>query len=188
MTNRIIRRGFELLETRAFGSKKELTLLEEQYGIQLPPIYKLFAEMFLVGESKNTIAYLLPDESIQYCAGIFYTINDSIVEDVMFDNFLTVESTFFGFDADDDWLENGYIPIATCAHGGSILLATQEHNKDNILLQDNHGKIRLLNENIFDFVRCLSMMEVIEENLTGDIKFNDLYKQWREDFWRIRNN
>lgn len=188
MKDRIIKRGFELLKTRSLNEKVNIEDIENKYDIKLPPLYNLFASTFKVGESESNVAYILPDNIKQYCAGIVYESEKINSDEVMFDNFLTVESTISSFDADDDWLEMGYLPIATCGHGGMILIGTQGEMKDLIFLQDSAQMIKMLNVNIFDFVRSLVLLEVSEEELIGDTRYSQLYKKWRETFWRVNEN
>lgn len=188
MKERILKRGFELLKTRPVNEEINLEILERKYGVKLPPKYTFFVNTFEVGKSNNDIAYETINNVKQYCAGVSYFSDNISDEEVMFANFQTVESTISNYDADDDWLENGYLPIGTCGHGGSILLGTKGTTSDCVFLEDNTQEVIKLNENIFDFVRSLVLLSIPQEELIENIKYNQLYKNWGEDFWRIKKD
>ncbi|MBA6156011.1 SMI1/KNR4 family protein [Tenacibaculum sp. S7007] len=188
MKNKVLKRGFELLRTRPLNEKVLVSELE--YGIELPPIFRNFTKIFDVSEVNNHIKYIYNKDREQYCAGIVYFPEnyDTNSDEVMFHNFHSLESTISGFEDDDDWAEAGYLPIAMCGHSGAVLLGTRNEEKDCIFIQTMSQEIYKISSNIFDFVRDLVMLEVSEEELYDEIRFEQLYKNWGEDFWRVRNN
>lgn len=185
MKDSIIRRGFELLKTRPLNEEIDIEKLQREFEIELPPLYYLFAKTFKVGESESKVAYKLSESITQYCAGVFYQSERKPEVEVLFDNFLTVEATISSYDADDDWLEEGYLPIASCGGGGMILLGSKGEMKDQIFFQDLTQNISKLENNIFEFVRSLVLLELSEEELVGNIKYDQLYKKWGENYWRV---
>lgn len=187
MKDRIIKIGFELLKTRHLSEEVNIEKLQREFDIKLPPLYYLFAKTFKVGESESHVAYKLSESVMQYCAGAFYCSEKEPEREIMFDSFLTVEATISSYDADDDWLEEGYLPIATCGGGGMILLGTKEENKDQIFFQDMTQKISRLEDNIFEFVRSLVLLELPEEELIGNVRYDQLYRKWKEKFWRVED-
>lgn len=89
----------------------------------------------------------------------------------------------------DNWHLLGFMKIGFLFHGDVLLLGMQESNKGEIwrygngLLNTVYNK---LDDNIFEFMSRLE--EEIDENQLEylGINTNQLYKNWGEDFWRVR--
>lgn len=189
MKNKVLKRGFELLRTRPLNEKVLFSELESKYGVQLPPVFKKFSEIFDVSEVNIHVKYVYNENQTQYCGGVVYFPEnyDKDNDDIMFHNFHSLESTISGFEDDDDWEEAGLLPIAMCGHGGAVLLGTRDEDKDCIFIQTMTQEVYKISSNIFDFIRDLVMIAVSEEDLYNGIKFRQLYQNWDEDFWRVRN-
>jgi hypothetical protein len=87
----------------------------------------------------------------------------------------------------DEDLDRGLIRIADIGLGGGLFLATRQSEVDNIVLSiwDRDPVYEKLADNIFEFVRGLVLQPVKESELV-EIKYSQLYKNWGEDFWRVR--
>lgn len=171
--------GFDLICLRK--EKVDIKSLEEEYNIILPPIYRVFAEIFDLNKFKRAEFFLQNDKLIPFT--MTYLSKEG--NDISFDGFSKINDVFQYHDNDDDWLEAGHLPIGGCSHGGAILLGTKGSEIDKIILQDMAGDLHELSENIFDFAKDISYC-IYEDNLEK-INLNDLYKNWGEDFWRVRN-
>ncbi|WP_435254199.1 SMI1/KNR4 family protein [Tenacibaculum sp. A30] len=190
MKYKILKRGFELLRTRPMNEMVSISEIEAEYGVEVPPIFREFSKMFDVGQVQNQVKYVYGNNREQYCGGIVYCPEGYQKDkgEVMFYNFHTLEATVSGFEDDEDWEEAGHLPIAMCGHGGAILLGTKGSEIDCILLQTMSQKVYRISNNIFDFVRDLVMIATPEEELYEGIKYNQLYKNWGEGFWRVKKD
>ncbi len=188
MKYKILKRGFELLRTRPMNEMVLISEIEMKYNVKLPPVFKKFSEIFDVSQVQNNTRYIYGDNIEQYCAGVVYYPEGykKDEDEVMFDNFHTLEGTISGFDGDDDWKEAGHLPIAMCGHGGAVLLGTKDGERDCILLQSMSQEVYKISANIFDFVRDLVLMSKLEDDLNEGIKYDQFYKNWKEDFWRVK--
>lgn len=184
----IINRGFELLKTRALDEKVNLEELEVQNDIVLPEKYRMFITMFDgINTEGNGFKYLnVVEDRLFPCAEILYYPtsykigNDDIVKLVDFVHYSKVFDLYV-----DDWQEEGYLLIGSVDHEGGILLGTRGQEKDKIII-DYHDNYTVLADNIFDFVRDLVAYIPKEGKLFGGIDFSQLYKNWGENFWRVK--
>ncbi len=178
-----MKKGIELLFSRNLNDKIDIETLEKQYNIFLPPLYKLFIKSFLIGENKIFHEYL--HKETPHKTELTYFIYEPN-PDIMFTGFNPIEQTFVFKDIDDIWVEKKYLPIGHCGFNGGILLGTTDKDKDRIILEtvDLQPRFSILSENIFEFIRGL----VLIDNQHCDIDKTQLYKNWGEDFWRIRED
>lgn len=184
-------RGFELIPTRLPGENPPIADWETEANFQLPPKFRLFSELFAAEKSVPDIPYRYwknGEEITQYCAGIVWFGEDYDPEedDVLFSQFNGVEGTLLHADADDDWVDRGWAPVASCGGGGNICVGYFQENADQIFLETSWGEIIQLADDIFEFVQKLALVPVPEEDLAEGITFDRLYRNWGEDFWRVR--
>lgn len=183
----IIKRGFELLKTRALGEALNLEELETQNNIKLPSKYRMFISMFDgINVEGNGFRYFNQQENRFFsCAELLYypaSYQQGDNDNVKFQDFVDVPSIFDLYV--DDWQEEGYLLIGSVDHEGGVLLGTRDHEKDKIIL-DYRDNYTILADNIFDFVRDLVAYIPKDGQLFGGIEFSQLYMNWGENFWRV---
>lgn len=91
-----------------------------------------------------------------------------------------------GYGEDDK--KSNLLRIAGIGRGGAIFVGYGKQNLDEIILhlwEEDPGYEKLAN-NIFDFVNDI-VSEPLSEEDYPEINYSDLYKNWGEDFWRVRN-
>ncbi len=167
-------------------SKETIEELELLNNLRLPPIFKAFIQVFQPYLAINS--YM--DENIStlnnFVVPIFLKDNegDFTLEDdeLSFECFMKIEEVFdpniFQMYLDDF----GLIPISHHAFSGSLMLGCRPKNLDQIFLMRDSNEFEFIAENILHFIYQL------------EIDFFDiptkliplLYKNWGEDFWRIR--
>lgn len=177
--------GFELLKTRSNLDKIDINGLENQYGIQLLPLYRVFIETFDIGIDKLLDhRFLSPEtENLHECSTYIY--GDGEVD---FMDFNDPEQVF------EIWKENfypekGYLPIGATGLNEGLFVGTKGENTDVIFSIRNDTEPRQFTKpcaHIFEFVKGLRVVSLDEKYLFGDIKYDNLYKKWDEDFWRVR--
>lgn len=137
-----MRTGFQLLETRYLEEPINILAIEKKYSMTLPPLLKLFLETFKVGKLSGHVLYFPNQE-------------------VGFDNFLpSIEDMIacsISPDEDEEFLEKKLIPIATSGiHSGGICVGMMGEFKDKIVLDTDYlDRFKVINDNIFEFVRGL---------------------------------
>jgi hypothetical protein len=171
MSQKIVKRFASYLKFR----EAELAIdnLEKAYGILLPPIYKSFIQEF---EGIYGDVYLDSNGELTTLTYYKYEMNGA---DILFEDFMNVEEVLMYAKNCDTWVENNVIPISNHSHGGTILLGVGPNNSDKLFYEHDRGQV-LIEENIFSFLRNLTFVLNISS-------INHLYKNWGEDFWRVRN-
>ena len=187
------RQGLELLKRRTESSDSLERLLKNG---ELPQKFSLFLNHFRVGENfiiskylkyKNTDYVLhhlimFDNESLEgekYYAVIDYIFSYEKLVDEYEKYKLNVEN----------WNREGFMQIGLMFWGDVLLLGMEGDRKDEIWRYGN-GLIRTvlskLDENIFIFfsrLKCTVDSETLEEL---KINTSQLYRNWGEDFWRVR--
>jgi len=187
-----MKHGFELLKTRDLSNPLDVGILEKKYHISVPPLLRLFCETFVInGEEDIDIyneMYLPPStelNKLRNCTMYEYMPN----EEVMFSHFVSLEFALSNMGNDDAWVENQHIPIGVSGFNGGIVIGTKLHEQDYVILEDPDGLVQYtkIADNIFEFVRGLTQIPSDEDELEiFDTTFAQLYRNWGEDFWRVR--
>jgi hypothetical protein len=166
----------------------EINSFEATTGIKLPPIYREFYRIFNLDAFKEGVMlkFLYPsNNNIGYFTVSNFNHNDSFVLYNFFslnDAILYAERVY----SDEDLLKKECIyPIGECFNQGALMIGYGNKNADSIFVEYAHEEQRVfkLADSIFDF---LSMYNV-EPNMDRFPNLNQLYKNWGEDFWRIRD-
>lgn len=191
-----MRTGFQLIKTRLVSDKPNIAEIEVNLGFALPPLYKLFLENFETG--KNSF---INDIFFNTKRGENYLLNVPLYEPLK-DNekwFLSV-SHFENIEqvADDwksylchekEWLEYKFLKIADIGQGGGLFVSTRKEDLDVIyqVVWDWEEPYYKVADNIFDMIKGF-----ILPDLRGDIadgyQASQLYKNYGEDFWRIKQD
>ena len=180
-----MKRGFELLPIRQIKDSIDIGKIEADYSIKLPPLYRIFVETFVLGEDLiRSDKYMSSNGSLFHASYFVYEIN----KEMMFGGFNDLDKTLSLKDEVEEWSSNGYLPIGYCGFNGGIVLGTEGDKADQIILHDFDGETEFtqIADNIFEFVRGLVLESVDENHLKDNAKFDQLYKNWGEDFWRVR--
>lgn len=178
--------GFSMLDARNIENSIDIDALERQYGLKLPPIYRLFIQTYYLGEKKIHRETYWNDESNDFSYLSTYSFAPN--PNVGFSHFNDVEKSFEIWSSgwlDDTIYKKKYFPIASGNFGGIYLgLDTQETDK---IIFDGESKDRftILSDNIFDFMRSVSVQLLDEKYLSSRICYEQLYKKWGEEFWRV---
>ena len=145
-----MRTGFQILRTRRIDEFYSLDDLETKFSVQFPPIFTLFMETFELSllPSKKFIAYF-PDEEVG-----FAEFNSDMHKNI---------SVYL---SEPSYCEKGMLPIASSGiHSGGICIGLHGSERDKIFLSEPaRMKYRLLDDNIFEFVRGLIEVEDGEDS------------------------
>jgi hypothetical protein len=185
-----MRRGFELFKTRALSDTIDFRSLENAYSIKIPPLYKLFLNTFYVGE--DLIYYdkfFLDRDKDHFECSCFYS--ELTKDQAMFTGFLSIERSLELFNSvygyDEEIIQRNLIPIGTTASSKTIFLGTQNEDIDLLFMDtDLSGEFINLDVNIVQFVQSIVLEPLGDDELRRGTKFSQLYKNWGEDFWRVK--
>lgn len=175
-----MKKAFSLLKSRNYGEKPDFLLLEER-GIFLPPLYKIFFSYFKPGDLSILFNVEKGDEEI-YQKTPFLTWASTDLCPQVIDCLFTEEEIIFNDIESSDYIAIGYINVEV------LLVGINSTNKDEIFQHrfndriDSDPSFVKIAENIFEYV------QTIEEIETDFAKKNKhlLYKNWGENFWRLR--
>ena len=165
--------------------------LEAKSNIKLPPIYRAFITTFKayfpnfqfdLGESEEKVNLIFP----KYFSGSSkqeFSINDNSICPM---DFKEPEELLL-FDHDDMWAgwEGDIIFIANHSYWGGLMLGIKDHNADKIYHQDG-GPTKLIANNIFEFLKDVYYVEDSDDYPNVDL--SKLYRNWNENFWRLRKD
>lgn len=179
-----MKKGFELLMTRNWNDRINIEEIQIKNNIQLPPIFKLFIETFELDYEK-----IERDKLIKEGEKFPYYLSDFIYEpdkNINFAGFNSIETIIKIKEDDEDWVKNKYLPIGYCSFNGGLLVGTIGENIDKIILHDYEREpyFRVIANDIFEFVKGLVLLP--HKWYIEKFGITNIYKNWGEDFWRIR--
>lgn len=185
--------GFDLLKSR----KTTLIAGEEfvnYYGYSMPNHYRILQENYMIcrncfnrievfhraaGRNLNIAELLFSGEHSEYI-GLYELL--SLEE--------SINAMKNAYSNDDEIHKMGFAMIGECIDNISLLVGLSNDNADNIYLENSSlfpsgDRFLFVAQNIFEFIRMLSLVEreYIGYGLTG---YESLYRNWGEDFWRVR--
>lgn len=187
------KKGLEFLKQRTENPIHYIELLKQDI---VPPIFLLYLKHYKVGESFLNTMY------------IHHKGNDRVLNHlIMFDNeIINGEEYYATIDyifeyerileeiekykrKDENWNRLGFVQIGLIHWSDVLLIGVEEHNMDEIWRYGQGMGIVTckLDNNIFDFFSRLQV-SVDEETLEelGITDITKLYRNWGEDFWRVR--
>jgi hypothetical protein len=162
--------------------------LESKFDFKLPPIYKLFAETFYLGVDAMIREVYYEKKSNDYfdCKSYVYFFNG---ENVGFSHFVELDKAFNVYSSgnlSDSIYQRKIFPFGS-SDGNGLYVGTQGIDCDKIFWDraDGDSLVAVAN-NSFEFLRGIIVNDVEEEFLYGGIKLSQLYKNYEENFWRVK--
>jgi hypothetical protein len=167
----------------------DVQILEDKYGIVLPPIYRSFIRVFkpyfahqkLANENIDTFkSFVTPFYSSLKLDS--YTIDD---DEFAFESFKELEEVMTFERSNKGHLKN-LLFIANHGYSGGLLLGIGKENKDKIFHNTDDTIIKYIAEDIYDL---LGKMHLIQYDFElPSVETSRLYKNWGEDFWRMKTD
>ena len=185
-----MKHAFELLKSRPNTDKLvNLEELEQTYNIKIPPIYKSFLNMFYMEENDICIDRVyVEDKNYKFDFSHIFSTYDP--DDIIIVGLITIEKSLKRrkdiYSPDSAVIQNGYIPFIDTVLDIVIHIGTQGEETDMVIFDYDGGDCRNMGINVFEFVQSLVLYEVKDEDMPFGIKKSDIYKNWGEDFWRVR--
>ncbi|WP_028665109.1 SMI1/KNR4 family protein [Runella zeae] len=187
-----IKKSFHLFEPRGINENLDVELFEKESNIKLPVLFKEFLKSFHIDKVFPEV-YFLSKFKDTFGSGRLYYIPK--IEDLFLGEIFDLEK---GLDVrnrlysvEDEVFSYGYFPFGQDSTGHFILMVgIGTNNLEKIYVESpdesfqEGERFTLLANNIFEFIRGFEYVE--REKLSDDIKYNQLYRNWGEDFWRVR--
>lgn len=162
---------------------------EKQFDIALPPIFKSFYTVFepYFGVEK----YKMNDESE------IKTFTSTIYSSLDLDNYTFEEDEFafesfkslpglFTFEPSNKDYAKDMLFIANHGYWGGLMVGIGKENSDKIFHNSGTKVVTFIADNIFEL---LQKMIVVEHEIDGSlIDTKKVYKNWGEDFWRVKED
>lgn len=195
--------GFKLLNTRSLENSFNSLEFEKEIGYSLPPLYKVFLETFYIGSVRPNGKY---DDGLQ-CEEFYSEIFTNYYNLYYVDNLLynhapilykpnEIIDVLNEFSDDIEiFYEHGILDSIPIGFGNSVgspilFVGINDYNLDKVYVvrtDSRKGKWTLLANNIFEFIRGFEVVEYTEEECKKyQFTYDRLYKNWGEDFWRVR--
>ncbi|MDF7822060.1 hypothetical protein P1X15_30875 [Runella sp. MFBS21] len=191
--------ALECLKVRSVSNPFDFKKYEDNNSLSLPPIYKAFLNTYYIGSEGLIEGEKVFDNSFKRANG-FGNLTYESTPNVILYNFIDISQVSFlmeyMFEKTDKILEMNLIPIAECFGQEILMVGCGEDNRDKIFLETNkpidyegeEPRLIFLSENIFEFLRGL-VWEVNIDKFPKNLKdTSQLYRNWGEDFWRVRED
>jgi hypothetical protein len=191
-----MQRGFELLQTRELGEQSSVLSYEKQFNFKLPPLYKLFIDIFITGDNSFKTEYFLnPKRNEKYIlnAPLYEPLKDNEKWFLSITKLDEIEKVYNDWNSylknEKEWDVFKLLKIADTGQGGGLFVSTQTKDLDVIyqVVWDWDEPYFKVAENIFELVKGFVLPE-IKDPLFDGYTVSQLYKNFGEDFWRIREN
>lgn len=164
----------------------DISALENQYGISLPPIYKsfisVFKPFFFHHAVKKTDGRLVSFLALVYSSKelIEYSIDD---DELALESFKEVEEVL-SFEPSNKGYLTDYLYIANHGYAGGLLVGIGKKNKDQIFHSLDNTIIEFVADNIY---QVLQKIHLVEFNFEEPIDLSKVYKKWGDKYWEKGN-
>lgn len=192
-----MKNGFQLLRTKRNDKTTNIDELEEKLGCTFPSKYRLFVETFDFGMD-------IFSGAIKYMCEYLYLIENNkelITMPQYYDNTTFSFAGFFDFKysvdiyeksqkkrySNDLFFRYNLFPIGTTDYQAHLCVGMSEKVLDQIIVAEHEsGEIKFVSNDIFTFVRGIRSVALENRLKYLNINTSQLYKNWNEDFWRVR--
>ncbi len=162
---------------------------------KMPPIFSTFIKNYAIGKDGFKINYLKFNEDLIQLTSITFFSDNGYENSVShFFSPEELENELKSYAAQfDDYHKQGFIRIGLFDISDSILLGVTKENSDTIWkLNGDWGDDRpykeKLADDIFEFINSLKEVIIKVNLLARKIDEKKLYKNWDEDFWRVKTS
>lgn len=167
-------------------NKLDVSEMESNYGLILPPVFKVYLENFDPKLYSNRLIYSKVDGLIPFLEPIVPIESKEVYESS--DNPYCIEELFsveqlFEFDKKCKNLYEGMIQIAMHSIGGGFLLGIEAQNLDKIFFQSDSADVEFIGDNIFALLHKIEF--VYKNDFIPNVDLDRIYKNVGESFFRI---
>lgn len=163
-------------------------------NIVFPKIYREFNNTYRIAglfESEKN-QYFDKEQNKKRSLGMYqFTLKPSVIVDTFFDPTEIPLKLEMLLDLEDESeaeiIKNGFIPFAFCSSSQLLMISTNDNTTiDRIFLYTpwNADPLELIAENIFHFFQHY-VLNIEDAFISSDL-IKSLYRNWGEDFWRVK--
>jgi hypothetical protein len=182
---------YNALELRSLEDKPDIDFLQRSLGFELPNMYKFFIEAFQVGDGKVRYEKFLNPENdkIVPCVSVqFLPFKGG--KELFFNGLFSIEELISDWksytSSSKEWQNYGMLRIADIGVGGGLFLGIKDSMRDKIyrVVWDWDEDYEFVANDILEYYKGLG----VDEDFSNmrKYKYSQLYKNWGEDFWRVR--
>jgi hypothetical protein len=173
---------------------------EKMSKIALPKILRIFYLMYQVNDlqkfkkgAPTDFKFLVYDDQRNYTNGMTLFISDykeSGYDPSHYYEFDSIKDVIQNFFNDDfEKYQNDFIVIGETSWHFPLMIGMNSENCDKVYVYDlDKDKLVFLAENIFEYLMNIKLDFSNNFNLPIGKTVNDLYKNWNEDFWRLKED
>lgn len=170
-----MKKGFQLLKT-----KNEANSIED-YGVELPEKYRLFIDTFNVGDN-SLFSQEYFDNNYNQKRTLLLSFYEPM-EDICFVGFNTIQDSIDLKEDIEEYQTSRFLPVGYSSYNAGIVVSLEGDDKDVVYFDDpNSDDLVRLCDDIFEFVKGLEL------RFDKKIDVSKLYKNWGEDFWRVKED
>jgi len=187
---RIIKQGLEIFSI----DKKSKVELESK---MLPPIYKSFISNYKVGRETTLKPIVYLDSRYNEKLSVARLIYIPNPGEIVFGCFFSVEESeeiMSRLFVEDRSLLNDFMLVGEDGTGHYfIMVGISEENMDQIFIESadksfsGGERLTKVSNDIYNFINDFAFVEM-EQGIGYGVEYSQLYKNWGEDFWRVRSD
>ena len=179
--------------------RQQIEELEKELGYLIPVSLKAFYLMYQVNDFLKygkgdhlRFNYLVLNNLTNYksdMALLVSNLRDEGYDPSTFFEFRFIKSVIRSFFNDGYSLyENDYIFVGETSWHFPLMIGINEDNSDKVYVYNlDKDKLIFIADNIFEYLMNIELDFSNNYNLPEGKTVNDLYKNWGEDFWRVRD-
>ncbi|WP_346880685.1 hypothetical protein [uncultured Algibacter sp.] len=185
-------KGLEFFKSKSHREDSNYEELKKIFDFSSVPLFKLFISSFELGNSNLKRHQFLETKfnNVVPCGSVLIKL-ETISGEYFFSGFFNENELINDWESysvdSHEFLEYGLVRIGDIGIGGGIFIGTKDDKKDKIYLV-NWGLDEdyiLISDNIFEFSRLLIFVED-KSNMENVHGYSRFYKNWGEDFWRVK--
>ncbi len=159
-----------------------------EFPITLPPLYHLFLNTFDLGkEQKYGEKYLNAKNEKEDFLGFYWSHTDGDIKIECLFNEEDLLTDIAHKDYEEMYQDLNIVRIGYTGYSGSVFIGVDANsNIDQIFINIDYIRLISCANNIFEFVSKVNANIDQKQIDTSKLNIDNLYKNWHEDFWRIK--
>lgn len=179
---------------------KDIVKLEQELGYPLPKVLRIFYLLYQVNDLRqfkkhSHLDFTLRVWDVERSWPFSMALHVSPLRELGYDpqtfmdfeNIKTVIANFFN----DEWeeLSKEYIVVAESMWQFPIMIGITPENSDKVFVFDmDKQEMVFVADNIFEYLMNIELDFTNNYGLPEGKTMNDLYRNWNEDFWRVKED
>jgi hypothetical protein len=182
--------ALQIMQARTSENQLDWAKIEHE-NFKLTPLFKVFHNIYNIDTINNQYSYYSKQYDMikSFCMYEHKVLKGEIFDTIFHPNQLEEilpKMLDFDDDIDQEILAQEVIPIIYCPGQELVMLGVGKSNADKIFYfaRWKEERLVLVAENIFEFFKDYYIK--IEPVYLHGVSLEQLYRNWNEDFWRVR--